>query len=317
MNNNSNINTQSDKTLQENNERRGLSGKMIAAALLAAGAWGFSFIAIDIMLESYDPIQILAIRWPIAALFFAVAGLTGRVKMSFRGKPKKWILLTAAVQPCLYAIFETYGVEYTSASMSSIFIATIPCMILILGMLFFHRRTKPIGIAGILIAFTGVVICTVGGPNFAAGGRVLGYLFLIGAIFCGGVYSQFSAEAGKHYSAIEVTAVMAFAGAAWYVVLNFVTGYGMTTYTMLASDFRLVLGALFLGLACSAGGYFGFNYVIGKAKDPAIAGNIVESMITVIGVTAGVLLRGDAAGLYTVIGVAVTLTGVIISSRAE
>ena len=35
----------------------------------------------------------------------------------------------------MYAIFETYGVDYTSASMSSIFIATIPCMTLILGML--------------------------------------------------------------------------------------------------------------------------------------------------------------------------------------
>ncbi|MBQ2064071.1 MAG: hypothetical protein II456_05765, partial [Firmicutes bacterium] len=60
-----------------------------------------------------------------------------------------------------------------------------------------------------------------------------------------------------------------------------------------------------------------YNYVLGKAKDPAIAGNVVQSMITVIGVTAGVLLRGDTAGLYTVIGVAVTLTGVIISNRAE
>ena len=89
------------------------------------------------------------------------------------------------------------------------------------------------------------------------------------------------------------------------------------TYTLLATDWRLLAGVLFLGLACSCGGYFGFNYVIGKANDPAIAGNVVESMITVIGVAAGIILRGDPFGIHTLIGLAVTLTGVIISSRAE
>ncbi|MCR5135402.1 MAG: DMT family transporter [Clostridiales bacterium] len=294
-----------------------MTGKMIAAALLASGAWGFSFIATDILLETYSPVQVQALRWPVAALVFAVLGLTGVVKMDFRGKPKKWILLTAAVQPCLYAIFETYGLAYTSSSMSSIFIATIPCMTLILGMLFFHRHTARIGTIGILLAFTGVVICTLGGGGFAAGGKLFGYLLLIGAVFIGALYSQFSAQASAHYTAIEITAMMAFAGAVWFVPLNFLMGYGVETYTLLATDWRLVLGALFLGVACSSGGYFGYNYVLGKAKDPAIAGNVVQSLITVIGVTAGVMLRGDAAGLNTVIGVAVTLTGVIISSRAE
>lgn len=298
-------------------EKKGLSGKVVTAALLAASAWGFSFIATDILLETYSPIQVQALRWPIAAIFFAVLGLTGVVKMDFRGKPKKWIVLTAAVQPCLYAIFETYGLQFTTPSMSSIFIATIPCMTLILGMLFFHRHTKPIGIVGIILAFGGVVISAAGGGIDAAGGKAFGYLLLIIAVLCGAVYSQFSAEASAHYSAIEITAMMTFFGALWFVPLNFVMGYGAETYTVLISDWRLVLGALFLGLACSSGGYFGFNYVIGKAKDPAIAGNVVESMITVIGVSAGIILRGDPFGLHTLIGVTVTLVGVIISSRAE
>ena len=276
-------------------EKKGMSGKVVAAALLAASAWGFSFIAVDILLDTYAPIQVQALRWPIAAIFFAILGLTGIVKMDFRGKPKKWIILTAAVQPCLYAIFETYGVKYTSPSMSSIFIATIPCMILILGMLFFHRHTKLIGIVGILLAFSGVVISTVGGGFDASGGKLFGSLLLF----------------------IEITAMMTFFGSLWFIPLNFIMGYGAETYTLLATDWRLLAGVLFLGLACSCGGYFGFNYVIGKANDPAIAGNVVESMITVIGVAAGIILRGDPFGIHTLIGLAVTLTGVIISSRAE
>ena len=137
------------------------------------------------------------------------------------------------------------------------------------------------------------------------------------AIFFGAIYSQFSAEASTHYSAIEITAMMTFFGSLWFIPLNFIMGYGAETYTLLATDWRLLAGVLFLGLACSCGGYFGFNYVIGKANDPAIAGNVVESMITVIGVAAGIILRGDPFGIHTLLGLAVTLTGVIISSRAE
>ena len=96
-----------NRTVITPTEKKGMSGKVVAAALLAASAWGFSFIAVDILLETYAPIQVQALRWPIAAIFFAILGLTGIVKMDFRGKPKKWIILTAAVQPCLYAIFET------------------------------------------------------------------------------------------------------------------------------------------------------------------------------------------------------------------
>ena len=307
----------SDSSKNTPTNHKGLSGKMVAAALLASGAWGFSFIAVDILLDTYAPLQVQALRWPVAAIFFAVLGLTGIVKMDFRGKPKKWLFLTAAVQPCLYAIFETYGVKFTSPSMSSIFIATIPCMTLVLGMLFFHRCTERIGIVGILLAFAGVVICTVGGGSFTAGGKLYGYLMLISAVIVGAVYAQFSAEASRHYSAIEITAMMTFVGSLWFIPLNFIMGYGAETYTVLFTDWRIILAVAFLGIACSSGGYFGFNYVIGKAKDPAIAGNVVESLITVIGVTAGVLLRGDPFGFYIVIGVAVTLTGVIISSRAE
>ncbi len=307
----------SDSSKNTPTNHKGLSGKMVAAALLASGAWGFSFIAVDILLDTYAPLQVQALRWPIAAIFFAVLGLTGVVKMDFRGKPKKWLFLTAAVQPCLYAIFETYGVKFTSPSMSSIFIATIPCMTLVLGMLFFHRRTERIGIIGILMAFAGVVICTVGGGSFTTGGKLYGYLMLISAVIVGAVYAQFSAEASRHYSAIEITAMMTFVGSLWFIPLNFIMGYGAETYTVLFTDWRIILAVAFLGIACSSGGYFGFNYVIGKAKDPAVAGNVVESLITVIGVTAGVLLRGDPFGFYIVIGVAVTLAGVIISSRAE
>lgn len=290
-------------------------GSVIAVAGITALFWGFSFMGLDIMLETFAPLQILALRWLLAAVIFLVLALTGVIDAGLKGRKKKWLLITALVQPCAYSIFETYGVLYTNASISSIFIATIPCFTLILGILLFHRRPSGGGILGILLAFTGVVVCTVFAPGFAAGGRLYGYLILIGAVACGGVYVQCSAEASKDYSPLAVTAWMAFLGGIWFCLLNFAMGYGAETFTLVFTDRKLIAGVLFLGVGCSSVGYVGYNVAIQKMKDPAAAGNVVASLVTTIGVLAGVFLRGDAAGWYTAVGVVLTLTGVVISSR--
>lgn len=295
--------------------KKKVSGALIAAAGMTALIWGFSFTASDILLDTYDVLQVQAIRWVIAAVIFVILGVTGVVKLELRGKPKKWILLTAIVQPCIYAILETYGIYFTSASMSSVFIATIPSAALILGALLFHRKPTGKVVLGIVVAFAGVVVCTVCAPGFAAGGKVFGYLILIATVFAGGIYTQLSKEAARDYSSINVTACMAFLAAPWFLCLNFAEGHGLDTFTMLFTDWRLLAGGLFLGVFCSAIAYLGYNYVIAKASDPATAGNLISSLVTVTGVLAGVTFRGDAFGLYTVIGVALTLIGVVISSK--
>lgn len=297
--------------------QKGLTGPLIVLAICVAFFWGFSFLAMDVLLDTYDPIQVLSLRWVVAAMVYAVLVATGVIRFDFAGKPRKWLFLTALAQPCIYSVFETYGVMFTSSSMSSIFIATIPCMTLIEGILFFRHRTGRLGVTGILLAFAGVVVCTVFAPDFAAGGKLIGYLVFIVGIPIGAIYGHFSSRAGEHYSPLAVTAMMAFLAAPWFTALNFAMGYGTATYTLLFTSGRLVFWTLFLGLGCSVLCFLGYNVVLQRARDTAIATNVVSSLVTATGVTAGVLLRGDTAGWYTVVGVAMTITGVVISSRDD
>lgn len=294
---------------------KGLSGTLIATAGMVALFWGFSFMAMDILLDTYDPVQILALRWLIAGIIYLILVLTGVIKLELAGKEKKWLILTAISQPCIYSLFETYGVMFTSASLSSIFIATIPSMTLIEGMVLFHLRTSRKGVVGILLAFFGVVCCTIFAPDFAGGGKVWGYLILLVGVTIGSIYAHFSARAGENFSALSITAFMAFVALPWFNTLNFAMGYGVSTYTTLFTDWRLMAGILFLGICCSALAFLGYNKVIKGAHDPAVANNVVSSLVTSVGVLAGVFLRGDTAGWYTVVGVIMTITGVAISSR--
>ena len=225
-----------------------------------------------------------------------------------------YLLLTGLCEPCIYMIFETYGIMKTSASMGSIFVATIPCACLIMNTLIYHRRTGRMGIAGIIMAFAGVAVSTCFSPAFTAGGDAGGYIMLMGAVIAGGMYSIASSRASEEYSSVEITAVMAFMGTVFFNVLNFAMGYGVETYKLVLSDARILGGILFLGIGCSAICYLAFNKVL-SLVDPAVGNNLSASMITVVGVTAGIFIAGDPGGWYTIAGLILTLIGVYFSSR--
>ena len=282
--------------------------------IILAVFWGLSFLATSVLVKKIDPIQIQAVRWIIASCVFLIFILAGKIKIDFHKKNVKFLFITGLVQPCAYMIFETYGIAMTSSSVGSIFVATIPSMALLISTIFLHKKTTTMGIVSIFLAFAGVVVCTVFSPAFSLNGEVLGYLVLIGTVIIGGIYTCVSAKAGEEYAALEITTVMSFMGAIFYNILNFVMGYGFETYTVYFNDLHLIVGILFLGVCCSAITYLGFNKII-TLMDPVIANNLSSSMITVVGVSAGIFIAGDPGGIYTLIGLAMTLSGVYLSSK--
>ena len=295
--------------------KKGLSKKTLVLALIVSMIWGFSFVATDILLDSFEPVQILLLRWSVAAVLYLALVLKGTIRFNFRKNHLRWILLTAIAEPCVYAIFETYGVKFTSPSVSSIFIATIPCMTLITGSVFFHGKVTKRGVLGIVLAFTGVLICTIFPAGMSAGGRPIGYLALIITVISGAVYAHFSAKAGQTYPAMSITAFMAFTAVPWFALLNHTMGYGLSTFSVLFTSPKLIAGVLFLGVFCSAVCYQGYNRILQTTSDPAMANNIVANLVTVFGVIAGILVRHDPFGWYTPVGLVITLIGVAVSSR--
>lgn len=278
--------------------------------------WGFSFLGTKVTLDQLDTVQLLAMRWTIAALIFLVLAACKVIHVRFRGKQLKWVILTGLLQPCVYSLFETNGIHLTTASESSIFIATIPLAVLIIGELFFHKETSRKTKISIVIAFIGVVICVAFSPDFSLGGKSLGYLLLTGAVLTGALYSYASSKSSEEYNSIETTFTIAVLGCIWFNALSFSMGYGIRGYIACMTDFKLFAGVLFLGVCCSCLCYLIFNHVLAKLPT-VIATNLISNGTTAIGVLAGCLLGGDAFGWYTVVGVGLTITGICMSSLEE
>ena len=278
--------------------------------------WGFSFLGTKVALVQLEPMQLLAMRWTIAALIFLTLGLFKVINLNFRGRPMKWVLLTGLLQPCIYSPFETWGVDLTTASESAILIATIPLMVLLIGELLFHKKPTNLTKLSIVMAFVGVVICIAFAPGFSLGGKWRGFLLLGGAILAGGFYSYASNLASEDYNAIEITATIAIMGCICFNAISFAMGYGISGWQACFVDGKLFLSVLFLGTCCSCLCYLIFNYVLGKLP-PAIASNLVANGTTAVGVLAGCMMAGDPFGWYTIVGLALTITGIVLSSTQK
>lgn len=280
---------------------------------LCALCWGFSYLGITVTLTKLAPIQLLAMRWTVAALLFLILAALGVIKIRYKGKDIKLVLAVGILQPCIYSIFETIGVKLTTTSESSIFIATIPLMVLIIGSLILHRKNSRRTILAIVMAFAGVVFCVAFSPNFSLGGKGLGYLILFCAVITGAFYTYTSSRAAEQFDAIEVTFSIAVMGGVFFNCVSFAMGYGFSAYRACLTDMKLLAGVLFLGICCSSLCYLIFNFVLGKLPT-AIATNLVTNSTTAVGVISGCAFAGDPFGWYTVVGVALTITGVCLSS---
>lgn len=275
--------------------------------------WGFSFFGTTVALEYVEPMQLLALRWTVAAVLFLVLAAFKVIKISYKGKNLKMVLAVGILQPCIYSIFETTGIKYTTTSESSIFIATIPLMVLLIGEMFLHRKNSMWTRLAIVMAFSGVIICVVFSPSFSLEARGLGYLLLMGAVISGALYSFVSSRAAAEFNAVEVTFTIAIMGSIFFNVLNFAMGYGFSGYAACFHDGRLMAGVLFLGIGCSCIAYLVFNYAL-AVLPTAIASNLIANSSTAVGVVSGCMFAGDPFGWYTVFGVAMTIGGVCLAS---
>lgn len=283
---------------------------------ICALCWGFSFLGTTAALKSVEPIQLLAMRWTIAAALFLLLAALKVIKIRYKGKNIKMVLAVGVLQPCIYSIFETTGIKYTTTSVSSIFIATIPLMVLLIGGLFLHKKNSMRTKAAIILAFAGVVVCVAFSPDFSLGARGFGCLLLVGAVVTGALYSFFSSGASKEFDAVEVTFTIAVMGAIFFNLINFAMGYGFDGYVKCMGNTRLLVSVIFLGIGCSCAAYLIFNYVLGVLPT-AVATNLVSNSTTAVGVISGCAFAGDPFGWYTIAGVALTITGVCLSSTGK
>jgi len=302
----------------------------IAAGIGYASIFGFSFLVTKGALEVLDPMELIFVRFLLAAGLMTLLVLLGIMKVDFRGKRPATLLLTCLFQPILYFIFETYGVRESATSTAGIILGALPALVALLSVFVLGERTTPIQSFGLALSILGVGIVVLAGPVSAGSGEgtLRGALFLVGSMLSAGFFNVLSRKASRHFTDFERTFAMMWAGALCFGAIVLVRALfgqsvdfaanpaavsAMAHRSLLTRAGSVWFSIFYLGVLSSVVAFFLINYTLTTLKASQSA--VFSNLVTVITVFAGVVIRKETFDAGQALGALVIILGVWTANR--
>ncbi|MDR0707861.1 MAG: DMT family transporter [Treponema sp.] len=301
--------------------------------------WGFSFISIKVAIAVYPPMTLGFLRFALAAFFFVLALSIQRIRrrVSVRPTPSStieekkekiesrdlpWLIGGGLAGDTLYFFFENNGVALISASEASLIVGAIPALAMIAEWV--ERKARALRGAsdptdrkaafmialwrwiGVLLSIAGVW-CVIG-ASLAISGNVCGYVFMAGAAVAWVAYCFLTRPLFKRHSQFFIVF--------WQTIFGFI---GFIPFAMLeipqwGTPNAVEIGHIvFLGLCCSALGYWLYNYAL-ETLDVVVS-SVFINLIPVVTVAAGYCILGDRLSPLQWAGAVLVVAGVSLAVR--
>jgi drug/metabolite transporter (DMT)-like permease len=284
------------------------SAKAMLASLGSAVIFGFSFLSSRIALGVATPWALLSMRFLLALALMSAVLLTGKAKVSLRGKPVGLLLLLGFFQPIMYFVCETYGILYSTATFSGVMIALIPIASLAFAAIFLRERPTVWQTLFSLLSVAGVVVLALLQTGEGAV-EVRGILLLVGAIVAAVGCSIVSRKIAPSFSAFERTYVMFVTGAVFFTIAAlFENGWDVPALVAPLAEPKFLLPILYLGGFSSVGAFLLMNY--GLAHLPVSRSTSFANLTTVISMLAGVVFLGEPMSLLSGVASLMIVLGV-------
>lgn len=281
--------------------------------IIAVCFWGASFIATKIALNQLSPISIIFIRLVLASILLSIIALYSKRSFSINLKNHGFIFILA-----LIAVFHLWiqvtGLKFTSASNTGWIIGTSPVFMAILGFFAFSEQFTLFKIAGIVIAFFGLVLLISKGDllsiNFISN---KGDFLILASAFTWSVYSMVNKKITISYPPL-MTILFQFIIMA-IILLPF--NLDKSTFTAISNlPLEIWVALLFLGLFCS-----GIAYVLWaqslKEMESAKVGAFLyfEPFVTVI--AAWSILNENITLLTILSGITITFGVILVNINSK
>ena len=281
-------------------------------AIITNFIFGLSFLFSKQALNVVDPITLLSFRFLVAFIVMTILIAIRVIKVNYKNKPMKWLIILAIVEPIIYFIFETYGIQRTSSSLGGLMIALIPIVVTILAVYLLNEKPSVMQTISIVLSVAGVIlIILMENSNSTDGSTILGILLLGGAVFSAALFNIIARKISKHFTAIEVTYFMMLIGAVFFNMIsitNHIKNEKMSMYFYPLSSTSFVVSILYLGILSSVVAYFLANYTLSKIEASRSA--VFANISTIVSIVAGVVVLHESFQVYHVIGSIMILVGV-------
>jgi drug/metabolite transporter (DMT)-like permease len=272
--------------------------------------WGLSFVATKVALESFTVAPLIFTRFFVAAcLFLVLMMLKGFPSLTRREHAR--LFLVALFEPGLYFVFETIGLQHTSAPKASLIIATIPIAVLIPAAIFLGERTTLTKIAGIFLSMVGIALLITGDPAFSwsFGGPMFGDLMIFGAVLSATCYIVCVRSLGQSHSALVITTVQFCYGALMFAPFFL---WQLPDIHLALISRRSMAAVAYLICFATIGGFLCYNFALTRL--PASRAAVFINAIPVVTAIGAWALLGETLSWIQTIGGLVVLTAVSITN---
>jgi drug/metabolite transporter (DMT)-like permease len=289
----------------------GEDGVRANAALAAAVVfWGLSFVATKVALESFPTFTLIFCRFALGScLFLALVVPYGFPRLKRRDHAK--LFLTALFEPGLYFVFETLGLQHTSAASTALIIGTIPVVVLVLAVMLLGERVGLGHLLGLGASLLGVATLVIGDSGFTwiLAGHLLGDLFIFGAVGSAALYMVCARDLGRSYSARDITTMQTFYGALFYAPAFL---WELPTTQWAAISGRSLAALAYLALFATIVAFFSYNYALTKV--PASRASVFINGIPVVTALAAWVFLGEKLTALQAGGGLLVLFGVYLAN---
>ena len=283
--------------------------KAIIAALIGNSIFGFSFLFSKIALDYVTPIVLLAIRFDISCLVLVALVCLKIIKVDYKNKNLKPLILLGVLQPIVYFLCENNGLQYVSSSISGVIIAVIPVITFFTGSVFLHEKFEVKQLGWAVMSVIGVSIISMAGKS-EGNVQVIGLILLMGAVISAAIYNTMSRGISTTFSPLERTFMMFIMGASFFTMMAFIQTKGQfpSMAIVALSDIKFLLTVLYLGGVSSIIAFLLLNYSVSYL--PVRQATSFASITSIISVVAGVIVLHETISLIQFFGIVLILYGV-------
>lgn len=273
--------------------------------------FGLSFIFSKKALKVVDPFTLLSFRFLTASLILTLLILAGVIKVNYKNKPIKYLILLSCLEPIAYFIFETFGIKNSSSSEAGIILALIPIIVAIMSSYFLDEQKTKLQIASIVFSVLGVIFIVLMNSSSSNNSNILGVIFLFGAVMCSGFFSIVSKKISQSFNPIEITYFMMTLSAIFFNCISIISHLRLNTINNYFDPLKnkdFIISISYLGILSSIVAFFLVNFTISKIE--VSKSSVFANVSTIVSIIGGVVFLNETFTYYHIIGSIMILTGV-------
>lgn len=286
--------------------------KNILPTLSIIGAvflWGSSFVAMRIVLKDLHPFAVMFCRL-FSALIFIIPISIKLFPKSYQKNDWKILLSMVLFQPCLYFLFESNALTFTTSSQAGVISACLPLMVAVAAWFFLSESINSKTIIGLILSICGVILLTIfQSRQIDAPHPVLGNILEVGAMFSACANLILIKKLSSNYGAWSLTGMQIIAGTIFFLPgIKYIINADPSIWTM-----QLIFLLLYLGICVSFLAFGLYNWGISKIK--VSRASIFINLIPVTAVMLGWLILGETLNSKQMIAAIIVISGVLLSNQ--